>query len=95
MPQSHVGQNCKSCNVKSVGYSGDAYVRAKLLESLSLPELRIRHHDIRAHRVEDVGDWLLQTEHYRNWFHGIHYGGLDNSVLFCHGDPGVGKTYIR
>ena len=81
--------------MKSVGYSGDAYVRAKLLESLSLPELRIRHHDIRAHRVEGVGDWLLRTGDYQNWFDGTRYGELDNSVLFCHGDPGVGKSYIR
>ena len=79
----------------SVGHVGGAYERAKVLESLSLPELRIRHHDIRAHRVEDVGDWLLRTEDYRNWFDGIRNGELENSVLFCHGDPGVGKTYIR
>ena len=95
MSQFHVRQNCNSSDVRSVGYAGDAYQRAKVLESLSLPELRIRHHDIRAHRVEDVGDWLLRTEDYRNWFHGIRYGGLENSVLFCYGDPGAGKTYIR
>jgi len=95
MSQSHVGQNCNSSNGQSAGYSGDAYVRAKLLESLSLPELRIRHYDIRAHWVEGVGDWLLRTGDYRNWFDSIRYGELDNSVLFYHGDPGVSKTYIR
>lgn len=56
MSQFHVRQNCNSSDVRSVGYAGDAYQRAKVLESLSLPELRIRHHDIRAHQVEGMGD---------------------------------------
>ena len=69
--------------------------RDKILTWLSPLEPRTRHHDIRAHRVEHVGDWLLLTEEYRNWFGGVHGGEPGGSALFCYGDPGVGKTHIR
>jgi len=82
-------------HVSNVNNYGGANERDELLAWLSPLEPRIRHQDIRAHRVEHVGGWLLQTEEYRNWFNGIHGGEPNNSTLFCHGDPGVGKTYIR
>ena len=37
----------------------------------------------------------MQTEEFKRW---CRYGGEgegDNGVLFCHGNPGVGKTFIR
>ena len=68
--------------------------RDKILSWISPLEPQIRHEDIRVHRVEHVGNWLLQTEEYRNWLDGIRGGESDNSALFCYGDPGVGKTYI-
>ena len=74
---------------------GTAHERAEILAWLSPLEPRIRHDHIRAHRVKHVGDWLLKTEEYRNWFDGVCGGESDNSALFCYGDPGVGKTYIR
>jgi len=80
-------------NVCNVNFGSDE--TAEILAWLSPLDPRIRHQDIRAHRVEHVGDWLLRTEEYRNWFNGIHGGGPNNSTLFCYGDPGVGKTYIR
>ena len=55
----------------------------------------MRHQDIEEHRVEDVGDWLLRSEEYQNWRDSIHGSEPNNSTLFCYGDPGVGKTYIR
>jgi len=69
--------------------------RAEILAWLSPLEPRIRHHDIRVNRVKHVGDWLLRTEEYQNWFDGIRGGEPDNSALFCYGVPGVGKTYLR
>jgi len=69
--------------------------RDKILAWLSPLEPRIRHQDIRAHRVDHVGDWLLRTEEYQNWFDGIRDGESGGSALFCYGDPGVGKTHIR
>ena len=82
-------------NVHNVNNFGSTDERAEVLAWLSPLEPRIRHDDIRTRRVEHVGDWLLRTEGYRNWFDGIPGGESDNSVLFCYGDPGVGKTYIR
>ena len=69
---------------------------SKILTWLSPLEPWLQHQDIRDRRVENVGEWLLQTEEYRSW-HGGSGGGSesDNPVLFCYGDPGVGKTYIR
>jgi len=73
---------------------GSADERTAILAWLSPLEPCVRHHDIRDQRVEEVGDWLLRTEEYRNWVDGIRGGESDNSALFCYGDPGVGKTYI-
>jgi len=69
--------------------------RSEILAWLSPLEPRIRHQDIRSRRVDKVGDWLFQTEEYRNWFGGIRGGESDGGALFCYGDLGVGKTYIR
>jgi len=51
-----------------------------------------RHHDIRADRLDGVGNWLLETKEFREWKSGE--GGVDKAVLFCYGNPGVGKTYL-
>jgi len=69
--------------------------RWEILAWLSPLEPLIRHRDIRARRVDEVGDWLFQTEEYRNWFGGICGSESDGAALFCYGGPGVGKTYIR
>ena len=66
--------------------------RSDILAWLSPLEPRLRHQDIQDHRVENVGEWLLQTEEFKRWHAG---SGSDNAVLVCYGDPGVGKTYIR
>jgi len=79
----------------NVNNYGGADEREKILTWLSPPEPRERHDRISTGRVKDVGDWLLRTEEYRNWFDGIRDGEPDNSALFCYGDPGVGKTHIR
>jgi len=81
--------------VQNVNNIGGTDEKAEILEWLSLLDPRIRHQDIRESRVEHVGDWLFRTEEYRNWFGDIRGGESDNSALFCHGAPGVGKTYIR
>jgi len=107
MSHSHIGENSNSfnnnsfntfltinslCNVNSFGIADE---KAEILAWLSPLEPRIRHDDIRAQRVENVGDWLLRTEEYRKWLEGIRGGDSCDSALFCYGDPGVGKTYIR
>ena len=69
--------------------------RSKVLTWLSPLEPSLRHQDIRDRRVENVGEWVLQTEEFRNWYAGSGGSESDNAVLFCYGDPGVGKTFIR
>ena len=60
---------------------------------LSSLEPRYRHRSVQADRVSGVGGWLLETKEFREW------GGSQRvpkqAVLFCYGNPGVGKTHIR
>ena len=69
--------------------------KSEILAWISSLEPQIRHHDIQTRRVDEVGDWLIRTEEYRNWFGGIGVGNSAGSALFCYGGPGVCKTYIR
>ena len=68
--------------------------RSNILAWLSPLNPKLRHQDIQGHRVEKLGEWLLQTEVFRAWNAGSG-GESDNTVLFCYGNPGVGKTFIR
>ena len=43
--------------------------------------------------MKGVGDWVLQTDEFVNWHTGE--DGVISPVLFCYGDPGVGKTHLR
>ena len=66
-----------------------------ILAWLSPLDPKLRHQDIRDRRVEGVGEWLLQTEEFKSWYAGSGRSEANDAVLFCYGDPGVGKTYIR
>ena len=52
-----------------------------------------RHQDVRTDRLDGVGNWLLDTNEFREWRSSE--GGVDRAVLFCYGNPGVGKTFLR
>lgn len=52
-----------------------------------------RHHDVSTRRLDDVGDWVLQTDEFVNWCSVEDKPA--NRVFFCYGSPGVGKTYLR
>ena len=100
MSQCHFSDNINSVNLNNsfINVSNNYTVaeeKSEILAWLSPLEPRRRHQDIRARRVNEVGDWLLQTQEYQNWFGGIREDGSDGSALFCYGGPGVGKTYIR
>jgi len=69
--------------------------RPDILAWLSPLDPKFRHHDIRGHRIENIGEWLLKTQEFRNWYAGNEGSESDSTVLVCYGDPGVGKTYIR
>ena len=92
----NLSNNTNSFNIQNVQYdyvvAGD---RSPLLAWLSPLEPRLRHRDIQERRVDNVGEWLMQTEEFRNWHRGGRESEGENTVLFCYGDPGVGKTFIR
>ena len=69
--------------------------RSELLTWLSPLDPGLRHCDIQERRVNDVGEWLMGTEEFRRWCGLGGGGGRDKAVLFCYGNPGVGKTFIR
>jgi len=64
-----------------------------IMEWLSPLEPRERHQAIGMDRMPGVGDWLLDTREFTQWNQGG--AGTAKPVLFCDGDPGVGKTYLR
>ena len=65
----------------------------EMMQWLSPLDPRGRHQDVRTDRLDGVGNWLLETNEFREWR--SKEGGAENAVLFCYGDPGVGKTYLR
>jgi len=69
--------------------------RSQLLAWLSPLDPGLRHCDIQERRVNDVGEWLMGTEEFRGWCGLGGEGEDDKPVLFCYGNPGVGKTFIR
>ena len=69
--------------------------RPNILAWLSPLDANLRHQDICNRRVENIGEWVLQTEEFRSWYAGSRGSESENSFLFCYGDPGVGKSYIR
>ena len=92
----HLSNNINSLNTAINVWSNCTIAddQSQILTWLSPLEPRLRHQDIRDRRVENVGEWLLQTEEFRGWQAGSGGGESDDAVLFCYGDPGVGKTYI-
>ena len=69
--------------------------RSQILTWLSPLEPRLRHKDIQENRVKKIGKWVLQTEEFTRWCASGGGSESDRAVLFCYGDPGVGKTFIR
>ena len=66
-----------------------------LLTWLSPLDPGLRHSDIQERRVNDIGEWLMRTEEFRRWSGLSEKHEGDEAVLFCYGNPGVGKTFIR
>jgi len=91
----YFSNNTNSVNTVNVSNSYIIDGRSQMLTWLSPLDPRLRHQDIQGRRVGNVGEWLLQTEEFESWCTGSEGGESDNAVLFCYGDPGAGKTYIR
>ena len=69
--------------------------RAAILAWLSPLDPRMQHKKLQSMRVDTVGDWFLESEEFRSWYDGSQNGGSSSAALFCYGDSGVGKTFIR
>jgi len=65
----------------------------KIMRWLSPLEPNHRHQSVRTDRFDGLGDWLLERSEFQEW-RGSE-SGADKAVLFCSGNPGVGKTYLR
>jgi len=52
-----------------------------------------KHQSVQTSRVDGIGSWFLETKEFRKWRGGR--GMPKQTVLFCYGHPGVGKTHIR
>ena len=83
----HCGNTSGSFNTFYMSYED-----AQVMRWLSPLEPKNRHQGIRNDRLSGVGDWLLETSEFREWRG--RKGGADKAVLFCSGNPGVGKTYL-
>jgi len=83
------GNVTNSFNTYPTVYKSDEH--AKIMTWLSPLEPSNRHHGVRTSRFAGVGDWLLATSEFQEW----REGAADKAVLFCSGNPGVGKTYLR
>ena len=101
MAQSHTytsDHNVHSCNFSnSNGWSNYIFADAPAqpLTWLSPLDPSLRHREIQERRVNDIGEWLIHTEEFRRWCEFDGQGEGDKGVLFCNGDPGVGKTFMR
>ena len=99
MPRYHIKDSANCFNTNSFNNVWNNYTitddRSRLLAWLSPLEPKLRHRDIQERRVDDVGEWLIHTEEFREWCHWSGEGEGDKAVLFCYGAPGVGKTFIR
>ena len=65
----------------------------KIKQWLSPLEPWHRHQSVQTKRVDGVGGWLLEGKEFREWSDS--QGKPEQTILFCYGHPGVGKTYIR
>ena len=87
--------NVNSFNVSNTIILTAADYELKILAWLSPLDPHVRHQDICGQRVDSIGDWLLETKEFRDWYNGSEIEESDHPALFCYGDPGVGKSYIR
>jgi len=100
----HSGENLKMSQVFSNNQNsfniGNTVINitpddeSKILAWLSPLEPGARHRDIGAQRLDSIGSWLLETQEFRHWHGGNREDGSKHRTIFCHGNPGAGKSYI-
>ena len=83
-------KNSFNTTVNTTVYNSDE--DALIMRWLSPLEPNTRHQGVRNDRFDGIGDWVLETGEFREWRGSK--GGADKAILFCSGNPGVGKTYL-
>ena len=63
--------------------------RQLMLSKLTSIDFEATHKDISSRRVEDTGQWLLESPAYKAW-----HDSKSSRVLWCPGVPGAGKTML-
>lgn len=95
-PSIHIGDNNAGCgNIENsfntiVNYSDED---AKIMHWICPLESNTRYQGLRTDRFGAIGGWLFGTWEWREW-RGCE-GKANKPILFCCGNPGVGKTYLR
>jgi len=79
-------------NIVNISTGQDAE-RHQIIQWLSPLEPQQRHEGVRTDRLDSVGNWVLETNEFGKWCDTE--DGCAEPVLFCYGNPGVGKTYLR
>jgi hypothetical protein len=64
--------------------------RSRILSWLSEYDYEQKHKYVRSPRVPDTGGWLFSTQEYETWYKSTG----NESILWCHGDQGVGKSVL-
>ena len=80
-------------NVVNIITANGATERRQILQWLSPLEPQQRHQGVRTNRLNGIGNWVLATNEFREW--SDERDGSIKPVLFCYGNPGVGKTHVR
>jgi len=88
----NLSNNTNSFNVQNSYVADD---QAQPLAWLSSLKSRVQHQDIQERRVDNVGEWVMQTEGFRKWNGRSGRGEDNNVVLFYYGGLGVSKTFVR
>lgn len=68
-----------------------AQERTVILEWISTQGYTNKHSTIRIPRIDKTGQWLLDHTTFRVWRDDIE---PPNNVLWCHGNPGTGKSVL-
>jgi hypothetical protein len=71
-----------------ISHGQDEQERNAILDWLSPVDYAPQQSDFISRRQPKTGQWFLDSPEYNNWLQ------TTNSVLYCHGMPGAGKTMI-
>ncbi|KAN0114628.1 Ankyrin repeat-containing domain protein [Hyaloscypha variabilis] len=75
--------------VRTLGQGQREKRSTEVLDWLSTLDMAAKQQDVLTRRYESTGKWFLENEMFLNWI-----GDDSAPILWCPGDPGVGKTVV-